>query len=332
MKIILLAPTLHDPETATTPIAALSAHWLTQQWHALLTQSGHHVLLQDHWDGEACELLISLDFSMAHDSIRNYSLCYPDQALVLIITQPQHIRESAPEVRLQESLSLCTHIVVLDAWAKKNLALQWSKKLFLIDPVVLGQKQPHTVMSPGKVFWVNEKPPSQARLGSIEKCFRPQKDLSHWEGSLQIWVETLRNKPSARLPSSQKTLHHGLSVNAIDPQHAQPLMLALAEAEIVIIPHNDRTFNVILALAIAQNKGLITCSSPKHQALLGNAYPGFFSVGVEQEIVPLMKKAFEEPTFIKSLQNQCKKQALRLAKEHPGNTLLAFIRTIALGG
>lgn len=107
MKIQLVTPARPSARSGNS-ITAL-------RWKRILRELGHHVILRQSYQGEACDLMIALHARRSAASIRRFHERHPELPLIVALTGTDLYRDIRRDPKARRSLKLATRLLVLQS-------------------------------------------------------------------------------------------------------------------------------------------------------------------------------------------------------------------------
>lgn len=292
-------------------ITPASAEANTGNWHtaarwARFLRSACRVRVATTWSASAAQaapdLMIALHARRSAPAIAAFATAYPDRPLIVVLTGTDLYRDIASDAAAQRSLALASRLVVLNELGARALPRRWRSKVevilqsasrlapatrsarhFLVAAVghLRAEKDAALVMAAarqfndGKVRFVHVGGALDADLGSAARATAATCPHYRWLGP--------QSRGAAR---QQMRRAHVL----LHPSRMEGGAQAVIEAVTAGTP--------VIASAIDGNRGL-----------LGLRYPGLFPVGNVAACVRLIKRAADDPAFLRQLARACQKRA-----------------------
>ena len=294
--------------TPAPPKSTVGNRVTAERWAKILRQLGHRVSISQRYDQRAVDLLIALHARRSHSSIARFKRAYPDTPLVLALTGTDVYRDIHEKSRARESLALADRIVVLQPHALRELTPTQRKKAVVIyqsveafpawknqrrtrttnhfDVCVVGHLRP--VKDPFRAALAARMLPASSRIrvihigSAISRQMERQARAEMQSNRRYLWRGALSRRMSLRsMANSNVCVISSLMEGGAN---------VLSEATVARVP--------VLASRIQGNVGI-----------LGENYPGLFSVTNTQELMRLMLRAESDRRFLRHLQNCISKLA-----------------------
>ncbi|MFQ5849230.1 MAG: selenoneine biosynthesis selenosugar synthase SenB [Candidatus Binatia bacterium] len=292
MKIKLITPASAKAPTGNRITAV--------RWARILKQLGHHVTVEQLYDGRPCDLLIALHALHSYESIHRYREKYPRSPLIVVLTGTDLYRDIRTNSHAQQSLKLATRLIVLQVKGMDELPRYLHRKTRVI---------------------YQSAAPVNGRASDAEKVFkvcvighlRPEKD-------------PFRTAMATRdLPSSSRVrvLHIGRALSsemrerareeaARNPRYRWLKELphwkarrVLAQSHVLSLTSRMEGSSNVLSEAIASSVPVIASSIGGLMGTLGANYPGYFPVGNTRALARLLRKVEFDPGFYLELKRHC---------------------------
>ena len=292
MKIAIVTPSALD-STLGNSITA-------QRWVGILEELGHAVNLSRSYEGGDCDLLIVLHARRSHPSITRFSTDHPGRPLVLALTGTDLYGDIRNYSSAKESLELASRLIVLQRLGQRELPVHLRPKVRVIYQSAVRAPDPSSPDE--KVF---------------EVCVI---------GHLRAVKDPLRAAMAARgLPPSSRIriIHMGKALDGDMQQQAENEMTVnpryrwlgevprnealatLARSRLLVISSRLEGGANAICEAIAASVPVVSSRIPGSVGILGEEYPGYFSVGDTQNLSAILQRAEMEPAFYRSLASWC---------------------------
>ena len=294
MKICLITPAPAYSRTGNR-VAAL-------RWARLLRELNHEVVLAQEYKAQRCDLMIALHARRSHESMVRFRERHPNRPLILALVGTDLYGDIHTDASAQESLELADRFVVLQPMGISELPERMAGKARVIyqsvqpppgvftpkknvfEVCVIGHLRP--VKDPFRTAMAARSLPSTSRIrvlhagadlsGDMEETARKESSLNpryRWLGNLPHW-KSMRLLARCRLLSLTSESEGGANV--------------VSEAIACSVP--------IVSSRISGSIGL-----------LGEDYPGYFTVGDTQQLASLLRRAETDAGFYNNLKSWCEK-------------------------
>jgi putative glycosyltransferase (TIGR04348 family) len=285
------------------------------RWARFMRESGHRVKLEQHWNGEACDLMIALHARRSHDSIAHFAHAFPDRPLVVVLTGTDLYRDIRSDPAAQQSLALATRLVVLQEMGVKELARPLQSKTRVIY-----QSARH----------VDRVPPLKSCYEvAVSGHLRPEKDpfraaaaLAHLPSASAVRVTHIGGAMSAdmaqeaRMWMQREPRYRWIG----DVAHWRALRI-LARSRLMIMSSLMEGGANVVSEALAAGVPVIASRVSGNVGMLGMPYPGYFPVGNERALARLISRAEREAAFYRELASACARRSSLISVVHEKNAL-----------
>jgi putative glycosyltransferase (TIGR04348 family) len=277
------------------------------RWAKILKSLGHRVSLTQTYGGEPYDLLIALHARRSYPAARQFSREHPQRLLIVALTGTDLYRDLARSRKAQRSLDLATRIVTLQPKALETLKPEWREKTHVIY---------QSARAPDKRGITGR---SDRGVRSFDVCvaghLRPVKD------PFRAALAARRLPPSSRI----RILHLGaartqaMAARAHSEMKANPryhwlgekpsgqVWRILRQSKLCVLSSKLEGGANILSEAIVAGTPVIASRIPGSVGILGEDYPGYFTVGSTDELAALLGRAETNSEFLATLQARCRK-------------------------
>lgn len=275
------------------------------RWKRILEQLGHRVLLQERYDGGACDLMIALHARRSFPSIERFRRLHPDLPLIVTLTGTDLYRDIRISPDARKSLDLADRLIVLQSMGVAELP----KRLRAKTRVIYQSAAP-----------VNGKA-SPLRNGLFKVCvishLRPEKDPLR----AAIAARQLPASSRVRVVHIGRPLSDGMKKRLRAEVARNPRFQwlgelphwktrrVLANSHLLAVTSRMEGSSNVLSEAIASSVPVVASKIPGLMGTLGKSYPGYFPVGDTRELARLLRKAESNFTFYRRLKNHCARLA-----------------------
>ncbi len=293
------------------PPRSLSGNRVTAlRWARILRGLGHRVRVAPVYQGEPYDLLVTLHARRSYLSAARFHRDHPERPLIVALTGTDLYRDLPRSRRAQQSLEWATRLIALQPKARHALRQHVRSKMRTIYQSFSCARR----RSAGSK--ANRTPP---RPGSFDVCviahLRPVKDPFRA-------ARAARQLPSA---SRIRILHLGRAMTAGMARQAQLEMKVnpryrwlgerprwrvpqiLARSALCVLPSKLEGGANVLSEAIATGTPVLASRIPGSVGILGEDYPGYFTVGNTRQLANLLYRAETEPSFLARLRTHCRK-------------------------
>ena len=291
VKITLVTPAPAQIHTGNRTTA--------DRWTRLLGELGNEVRVQGEWDGEECDLLITLHARRSFPSVRRFRERNPHAPLIVALTGTDLYGdlEQSPEAKC--SLELATRIVVLQELAVEVLPEGTQRKVRVIyqsaePPVPFPPREERsfqvcvlahlrTVKDPLRAAYAVRELPASSRIlvkhagAALDTEFQKKAESEQQRNERYHWLGPLTHE------------------NAID---------LLARSHLLVITSNLEGGANVVSEAIAVGTPVISSLIPGSIGILGKDYPGYFPTGDSAALREQLHRSESDNGFYPNLQER----------------------------
>ncbi len=277
------------------------------RWAKILKSLGHRVSVMQTYGSEPYDLLVALHARRSYPAVRQFSREHPKQSLIVALTGTDLYRDLPRSRKAQRSLELATRIVTLQPKALEALKPEWREKTRVIHQSARSQGKRGITARSGR------------GVRSFDVCvaghLRPVKD------PFRAALAARRLPPSSRI----RILHLGAAMTQAMAARARSEMKAnpryywlgekppgqiwriLRQSKLCVLSSRVEGGANILSEAIVAGTPVIASRIPGSVGILGEDYPGYFTVGRTDELAALLGRAESDFGFLAALRTRCRK-------------------------
>ncbi len=297
MKIIITTP--------APPRSRYGNRVTALRWANILKELGHQVTVSQAYEDGNYDLMIALHARRSYRSVKRFHSLHPDNPLIVALSGTDLYRDLKQSKQARESLELTTRIVVL-------------------QPKVFDELPPH--LHPKiRVIYQSAQPIREAQSRHSGNSTRTRNFRVCVIGHLRPVKDPFRAALAARLlpPSSRiRVLQVGGAMSdemekraraemEINPRYRwlgeQPrwrTLRILTRSHLCVLSSRMEGGANTLSEAISASVPVIASRIPGTVGVLGEDYPGLFTVGDTQELSWLLSRAETEPDFLRLLRSR----------------------------
>jgi putative glycosyltransferase (TIGR04348 family) len=292
-----------------TPRAAATnaGNWHTAARWARFLRPRYRVTVAGEWDGAHADCLIALHARRSADSIKAFASAHPDEPLVVVLTGTDLYRDIETDQSAQRSLTLATHLVVLNELGAKKVPARVRRKT-----TVIVQSAPSLQRA---------KRSQRQFVVAVVGHLRAEKDpqlvwdmLRHIAAELPLRIvhagaayeERLGNKAAQVAREDARYVWLG------DRSRAAARQL-MRRAHVLLHPSMIEGGAQVVIEAVTAHTPVIASRIDGNCGLLGRNYPGLFKVGDAAKAANLIERAASEPHFMRVLTRACERRAVLFA-------------------
>ena len=271
------------------------------RWARVLRGLGHTVAVQEDYRGEGCDMLVALHARKSAAAVARFRDAHPKSPLVVALTGTDLYADARNGAEVGRSLDLASRVVLLQSQAMAKLPERVRAKARVIVQSAEAAPGPHRlrrrafevcqlahlrpVKDPFRVAMAARLLPSESRVTLVHAGAPVEPDLAtratnesasnpryRWVGDLPRW-QALRLLARCRLMVLSSRMEGGAN--------------AMSEALAASVP--------------------VVCSRVDGAVgLLGDDYPGYFTVGDTQALAALLRRAETDRAFYAALVARCR--------------------------
>jgi putative glycosyltransferase (TIGR04348 family) len=292
MNICLVTP---------APPGSLKGNRVTaERWAALLRELGHHVEIVVEYHNQDCDVLIALHAFKSHSSIRRFRDARPSDPLVVGLTGTDLYGDIHTRPDAVESLGLATRLVLLQPLGQAMLPAAVQDKARVIYQSVPAPPAPPPVRS--DVFEVcvmghlrPVKDPLRTALAARLLPAASRIQVLHVGGALS---EDLAEQARAEVARNRRYQWLG------ELPRSEALGV-LSRCRLLSLTSESEGGANAISEAVVAGVPVISSRIDGSIGLLGEDYPGYFSVGDTQSLADLLWRAESDSGFYNTLRDGC---------------------------
>jgi putative glycosyltransferase (TIGR04348 family) len=268
------------------------------RWTRILRELGHEVLVANHYDRAAADLMIALHAWRSADSIRRFRDRHPDRPLIVALSGTdiyEYIdRDPAPTLH---SLDCADRLVALQELVRRSLPARFRRKLRIIHQSA--PTLPRGAARAARSFDVAVI----GHLREVKDPFRAAKAARLLPASSRIRIVHLGAAESARWAARAKSemKANPRYVWRGDRARAEVRRL-LARARAMVLSSRSEGGANVVSEAVAAGVPILASRIDGSVGLLGTDYPGYFPVEDTAALARLLQRIESDPDFLRRLQ------------------------------
>ena len=274
------------------------------RWARLLRGLGHRVAVTEAFSGQPCDVLIGLHARKSAASIRRFRAARPDGKLVVVLTGTDLYQDLPRSRAAQHSIEQADRLVVLQARAVNALPRERRIKARVIVQSAVGPNSRPTARKDVFELCV------MGHLRSVKDPFRTALAARRVPANSRIVVSHL----GAALDSDmERRARHEMLRNPRyrwlgDLPHPQALRV-LARCQLLVNTSKMEGGANAICEALACDIPVLSSRIDGSVGLLGEDYPGYFTVGDTSELAALLIRVETDAAFRERLNSHCRKLA-----------------------
>jgi len=289
--------------------AANNGNWHTAARWAGFLAATCDVVVASSWNGLPCDLLIALHAQRSAASIRSFAAAHPDRPLVVVLTGTDLYGDVLDSARSRETLKRATRLVVLNELAPRCLPSALRAKTVVI---LQSARQLSPGRKPRRHFAV-------AVLGHLRDVKNPQLVWALLRELPPDLPVRIRHIGTALDPALGRNAAH---VAAQDRRYRWLGGLPRAQARqivrnshLLLLPSHVEGGAQSVIEAVTAHTAVIASDVDGNAGLLGRSYPGLFAADDAAAACALLRRAADEPGFLRQLEQNCATRATRFSPE-----------------
>jgi putative glycosyltransferase (TIGR04348 family) len=289
------------------------------------------------WDGAHCDLLVALHARRSHDSIHRFARRHPDRPCVVALTGTDVYFDLGRSPRARRSLRLATRIVVLQPLALRRLPAATRRRARVIFQSV--------ARPPGASAEGNSRRPSvraaPGGAGAFDACvlahLRPVKDplraaraarLLPAASRLRV-VHAGRAHTRAMEERARAEVHRNPRYRWLGDLPRRRALALLSRCRLLVVSSRMEGGANVVSEAIAAGVPILASRIPGNVGLLGRRYPGYFRAGDTRALARILRRAEQEPRFLKRLGRAARRLARLVQPGRERAAWAALLREIS---
>jgi putative glycosyltransferase (TIGR04348 family) len=282
------------------------------RWARILKELGHQVTVSQAYEDGDYDLLVALHARRSHPSVDRFHRLHPDKPLVdaLSGTDLYHNLKQSKDAR--ESLELATRLFVLQPKAFDDLPQRFHAK----TRVIYQSAQSVRAIQPPKPI-NNRHPGNMAGARNFTVCvighLRPVKDpfraalaARQLPPSSRIRVlhvgGAMSKGMAARARAEMKVNHRYLWLGE---QPRWRTLHIMSRSHLCVLSSSLEGGANVLSESIVASAPVVASRIPGTVGILGEDYPGYFTVGDTRELRRPLIRAETDPVFLSLLRSKC---------------------------
>ncbi|HUJ23758.1 MAG TPA: selenoneine biosynthesis selenosugar synthase SenB [Bryobacteraceae bacterium] len=270
------------------------------RWAGMLRQLGHRAVVETHYGGQPCDLLIALHAKRSAGAVFEFHRLLPDAPVIVALTGTDLYREIHRSAAARRALDIATRLVALQPLAHEQLAPGLRSKLRVI----------HQSAEPAS------GPASRSRR-FFQVCV---------VGHLRRVKDPFRAAMAARrLPAASRirVVHAGAAMSAHMERRARaeeqrnrryrwlgelPRWKArrlIASSHVLVLSSRMEGGANVISEAVVEGTPVLASAIPGSVGLLGADYPGYYEFGDTEALRRLLLRAETDAGFYGELRSAC---------------------------
>lgn len=275
--------------------------------------------MSQEYRGEAFDLLIALHARRSHGSLQRFREQYPERPSVVALTGTDLYRDFRKSHSVHESLELATRIVALQPAARDELDRSLQPKLRVIYQSAQGRSaRPRSASTLTRFFNVCVI----GHLREVKDPFRAAMAAKSLPRSSRIRViqvgGAMNDQMAARARAEMKSNGRYRWVGELPRWRTRRI---ICQSQLSVVSSKLEGGANVVSEAIVLDTPVIASRIPGNVGILGEDYPGYFSVGDTIDLRQLLTRTEKDAAFMRRLKRECRKLAPRF---HPDREKAAW--------
>jgi putative glycosyltransferase (TIGR04348 family) len=286
------------------------------RWARILKELGHKVTVSQVYEDGAYDLLVALHARRSHPSISRFHSLHPDKPLIVALSGTDLYRDLKHSKEARESLELATRIIALQPKAFDDLAPRLHAKTRII------YQSAQSVRAAQPLLPIhNRHSDNLVGARNFTVCvighLRPVKDPFR----AALAARLLPSSSRIRVLHVGKAMSDGMAARARAEMEKNPRYLwlgeqprwrarrILARSHLCVLSSRMEGGANALSESIMASTPVVASRIPGTVGILGEDYPGYFTVGDTRELRRLLIRAEADPNLLSLLRSKCGKLA-----------------------
>lgn len=274
------------------------------RWAAILTELGHQVAIATGYDGAPNDLLIALHANRSRKAIDRFRELYPNRPVVIGLAGTDLYPDISSSPEAIGPLEHATRLVLLQPKGLSELPRHLREKARVIyqSAAMLDRE----VSKPEEEFRVCVL----AHLRDVKDPLRAaQATRLLPSGSRVRVVHAGRALTDAAADEAREELQANPRYRWLGELSHQKGRALLAGSHLMVISSKSEGGANVISEALAASVPILASRIPGNIGILGEDYPGYFSVGSTQELAKLLERAESDTGYYRRLTDSCQRVA-----------------------
>lgn len=272
-----------------------------KRWASIFRQLGHRVVVEKEYGGGNADVLVALHARRSAASIDRFRSLHPEAPIVLALTGTDvyhdiHVCDDA-----RRSLDLATCFVVLQRLAAEQLPDALRSRCYVVHQSAVPPPSTASPRSDGfdAVVLAHLRPVKDPlRAAAAARLLPPDSTVRILHAGAALEEDLARQ---ARDEMATNSRYHWLG--DLPRSKAQRL---LAKSRLLLVTSIAEGGANVISEALACSVPVVSSRIPGSVGLLGDDYPGYFTVGEEKELAEVLGQAEGDPSFYRELSDACR--------------------------
>jgi putative glycosyltransferase (TIGR04348 family) len=284
------------------------------RWARILKEIGHHVTVSQVYEDGDYDMLVALHARRSYPSINRFRHLHPDKPLIVALSGTDLYRDLKQSKVTRESLELATRIIALQPKAfddlpprlraKTQVIYQSAQSVRTVQPLLPIHNRHSDNLIGARNFTV-------CVIGHL----RPIKDPFR----AALAARLLPSSSRIRVLHVGEAMSDGMAARARAEMERNPRYLwlgeqpqwrirrILARSHLCVLSSRIEGGANALSESIMASVPVVASRIPGTVGILGEDYPGYFTVGNTRELRRLLIRAESDPDFLNLVRSKCDK-------------------------
>ncbi len=270
------------------------------RWQRLLEELGHSTSLVQSWPSDEADVLIALHARKSFDSIRRFHELRQGAPLVVALTGTDLYHDLDRSHEVLRAVEMATRVVALQPAALERLPPAVHDKVH----VILQSAEPPP--SPSKTLPDRFEVSVLSHLREIKDPLLVAAATRRLPAASRIVVRHAGAALDKRLgEQARKETETNPRYRWLGPLPFDRARELLASSRLLVLSSRDEGGANVISEAIVAEVPVLSTDIPGSRGLLGDDYPGYYSVGDDKGLANLLLRAESEPAFLAELEEHC---------------------------
>lgn len=272
------------------------------RWAKILKSLGHRVTISRQYEGERFDILLALHAHRGYSSVLRFNIEHPKSPVIVALTGTDLYRDLPKSQLACKSLEIATRVVALQPKALEELKPKWRDKTRVIyQSVELTLRTPEKANDSFDVCVVGH-------LRAVKDPFRAAMAARLLPQSSRIRVLQIGQAMTTIMEKRARAeVQRNARYRWLGEQSRSRTLKTLAQSQLCVISSRLEGGANVMSEAIIASVPLLASRVAGNVGILGNDYPGLFSVGNSQQLAQLLRRAECDVKFLAQLKSRIKK-------------------------
>jgi putative glycosyltransferase (TIGR04348 family) len=271
------------------------------RWAVIFRRLGWRVFQEESWSGRACDLLVALHGRRSNSSVVRFKREHPALPLIVAATGTDVYSDVQDTGEARESFGLADRIVVLQPNSVEKLPEDTrSRARVVYQSVIVPRRRPARVREVFEVCTI-------AHLRPIKDPLRPALAARLLPKASKIRIVHLGDLIDEFMKGElDKEVRENARFQWLGNRPRGETLATLARARLFVSSSRHEGGANAISEALALGIPILATRIPGNLGLLGEDYPGTYTVEDTQGLADLLWRAESDPNFYQSLEKACR--------------------------